>query len=145
MKLSKLMKQLKVLEAQAKKAGVDPEVRTLILPNFPTALSLETKVVSTLDKSFSKDCRAQGHFIYFAEKADEGAVYGEITERFGWGEIKPFHQRVDAAPEPKPTKALVKTNGKSLPDATDSIDLVASTSDDLLDIEAYGEMLDATK
>ena len=85
MLLSELKAQIDKESKRAKRKKVDPEIRFLILPNFPTALSIRTTLVSTLDSSISKETRGQGNFIYLAEKKDEGPVYGEITEAVGWG------------------------------------------------------------
>jgi len=85
MKLSELKVLIDKEAKRAKRKKVDPEIRFLILPNFPTALSIAPSIVSTLDSSLSAECRNQGDFIYLAENKDEGSVYGEITERFEWG------------------------------------------------------------
>lgn len=81
MLLSELHAIVKAERKRAKKANVDPEVRFLILPNFPTSLSIRTNVVSSLDSSLSKECKGQGSFIYLGEHKDEGAPWGEISER----------------------------------------------------------------
>ena len=106
-----LLSELKTLiDAEAKRAktaGVDPEVRFLILPNFPTALSIRNELVSSLDSSISDECRKQGNYIYLAEAQDEGAVFGEITERFGWGVKSSW------MPAGPPTKSQVRVRAKS--------------------------------
>ena len=117
MLLSELKAQLDKESKKAKRAGVDPEVRFLILPNFPTALSIRTELVSSLDSSLSKSCREQGSFIYLAEDKDEGPVFGEITERFGWQakskwNITPTPSKSDK-PD-KPSKAKKPRKNKSI-------------------------------
>ena len=114
MKLSELKAQLDKESKRAKKAGVDPEVRFLILPNFPTALSVRSELVSSLDSSLSESCREQGSFIYLAEDKDEGPVYGEITERLGWQAKSKWNVTPTPSKSDKPSKAKKPRKNKSI-------------------------------
>ena len=85
MKLIELKRKIDALSKKAKKAKVDPEIRVAVLPNFPSGISLRSKVVSSLDDDLNVEDTGNAHYIYLAEKNEEGAIFGEITERFGWG------------------------------------------------------------
>ena len=127
MLLSELKAQLDKESKKAKRAGVDPEVRFLILPNFPTALSVRGELVSSLDSSLSESCREQGSFIYLAEDKDEGPVYGEITERFGWQAKSKWNTTPTPSKSDKPSKAKKPRKNKSILQLQD---IVESEDDD---------------
>ena len=84
MKLSELKPQIDALSRKAKKAKVDPEIRVAVLPKFPSGISLRTKIVSSLDDDLNVADTGGIHCIYLAEKGEEGAIFGQVTERFGW-------------------------------------------------------------
>ena len=85
MQLSELKTQIDALSKKAKKAKVDPEIRVAVLPKFPSGISLRSKVVSSLDDDLNVEDTGNAHYIYLAEKNETGAIFGEVTERFGWG------------------------------------------------------------
>ena len=122
MKLSELKTLIDKESRKWKKEKADPEVRFLILPNFPTALSVRSELVSSLDSSLSNECRGQGNFIYLAEDKDEGAVYGEITERFGWGVKTAWKPGVKPPETPNKNGKKKAAKNKSLEQLQDIVD-----------------------
>lgn len=83
MKLSELYKILSAYKKQAKKLGVDPEVKIVVNPTFPILTAMHNKVVSTLDEDMHPDAKPdskKNHTIFIAEGRHEYDMFGVVVE-----------------------------------------------------------------
>ncbi len=83
MKLSELKKQVDELSKLAKKEKVDPEVLFATLPNFPMALTVKPKIVSSLKGDWKLDSVNEPAVI-LAEWKEKGFITGEVRTALGW-------------------------------------------------------------
>ena len=85
MKLSELKKQIDQISKKAKKSKVDPEVRCVILPKFPSSVTLLNTVLTSLNADFSTDTTGGLHIVYLAENKElNDGISGEVFNGF-WG------------------------------------------------------------